>query len=342
MKNTKRILTVLLAFVLLFAVAGCGEDTDTSSAANSSSVVSETKKETVTVRLAALKGPTGIGAVHLVNGSKDNDVSVYDATLYADPTAVVAECIKGSVDIAAVPTNSASVIYQKTSGAYQVLCLNTLGTLYIMENGNTVTDIKSLNGKKIYATGQGAVPQYVLEYILAQNGVKCKVEYLAEHSELAAQMIAGKVKLAVLPQPFVTQTSLKNKDVRIALNLTEEWNKVASAKGDNSMLTMGCFVVKKEFAEKNPQAVAQFVTDFADSVKAVNGDPVAAGDAVLAAQIMDSAAAAAKAIPNCNITCISGAEMKTVLSGFLKVLFEQNPQSVGEKLPDDAFYYAQK
>lgn len=340
MKTTKKILTFLLCTAMILSFAACGEDAVSSQ--NVTSVNSEPLKQAVTVKFAALKGPTGIGAVHLVNGSYNSETNVYDSTLYADPTAVVAECIKGNVDIAAVPTNSASVIYKKTEGKYQVLCLNTLGTLYIMENGNTVTDIKSLNGKKIYATGQGAVPQYVLEYILAKNGVKCKIEYLAEHSELAAQMIAGKVKLAVLPQPFVTQTTIKNENVRIALDLTKEWDNIASAEGDKSMLTMGCYVVKKEFAEKNPQAVAQFVKDFGESVKKVTSDPVAAGDAVLQAGVMDSAAAASKAIPNCNITCISGEEMKNILSGFLKVMYEQNPASVGGALPDDAFYYVAK
>lgn len=340
MKTAKKFLTLLLTLALFLGLAACGanETPDASSDITSSNAT----KTAVSVKLAALKGPTGIGAVHLVNGSSDNEVVTYDSTLYADPTEVVAECIKGSVDIAAVPTNSASVIYQKTNGAYQALCLNTLGTLYIMENGNTVTDIKSLEGKTVYATGEGAVPQYVLEYILSENGINCKVEYLTEHSELAAKMIAGDVKLAMLPQPFVTQVSLKNKDIKIALNLTEEWNKIASSKNNNSMLTMGCFVVKKEFAEKNPEAVARFVKDFGESVSKVTSDPTAAGDAVQTAGIMDSAAAAAKAIPNCNITCIAGDDMKTILSGFLNVLYAQNPASVGGKLPDDGFYYVAK
>ncbi len=341
MKNTKRIISLLIAAVMLFAFSACSDDA-VSSTDNTSSAASQPEQPAVTVKIAALKGPTGIGAVNIVNGSSDSDKVIYESELFADATAVVAECIKGSMDIAAVPTNAASTIYKKTNGAYVALCLNTLGTLYVMENGNTVTDIKSLNGKKVYSTGQGAVPQYVFEYILAKNGVNCKIEYLAEHAELASQMIAGKVKIGVLPQPFVTQTTLKNTDVRIALDLTEEWDKIAAAEGSDSMLTMGCFVVKKEFAEKNPEIVKQFVADFGESVKKVTSDPVAAGDAVLQAGIMDSAAVVAKAIPNCNITCIAGEEMKTILSGFLKVLYEQDPASIGETLPDDAFYYVAK
>ncbi|MBQ8533565.1 MAG: ABC transporter substrate-binding protein [Clostridia bacterium] len=340
MKNTKKILALLMAVIMLFAVTACSDDT--ASVSSTSSTASEPTKTAVTVKFASLKGPTGIGAVNIVNGSSDSDSVIYESQLFADPTAVVAECIKGNMDIAAVPTNAAATIYKKTNGKYVALCLNTLGTLYVMENGNTVTDIKSLNGKKVYSTGQGAVPQYVFEYILAKNGVNCKIEYLAEHAELTSQMIAGKVKIGVLPQPFVTQTSLKNTDVRIALDLTEEWDKIAAAEKNDSMLTMGCFVVKKEFADKNPEAVKQFIADFGESVKKVTSDPVAAGDAVQQAGIMDSAAMVAKAIPNCNITCIAGDEMKTILSGFLKVLYEQEPTSVGGSLPDDAFYYAQK
>ncbi|MGN1081844.1 MAG: ABC transporter substrate-binding protein, partial [Acutalibacteraceae bacterium] len=171
------------------------------------------------------------------------------------------------------------------------------------------------------------------------NGISCKIEYLTEDRELAAKVVSGDVKLALLPQPFVTQVTVKNTDVRIAANLTEEWDAVAKNKGDESVLTMGCFIVRKEFAEEHPEAVEEFISAFSSSVDYVKSNIEEASQKVVDAGIMDSAAVIAKAIPNCNMVCVSGNEMKTQLSGFLQVLFDVNPSAVGGAMPDDSFYY---
>ena len=220
----------------------------------------------------------------------------------------------------------------------KLAAVNTLGVLYILENGDSVHSVADLKGKTLYATGQGSTPEYVLNAILEKNGLKVGedvvIEYKAEHDELATLAASGEVTLAMLPEPNVTAAMAKNENLRIALDLTQQWESL-----ELGTLVQGCIVVRDGFLQENPQAVQTFLTEYAASVDYVNGDPAAAGELVASAGIMPQAALAAKAIPNCNIVCIQGDEMKAMASSTLQVLFDANPKSVGGAMPDDGFYY---
>lgn len=293
-----------------------------------------------TVRVIALKGPTGMGMTQMIaDASADDSDSLYDFTIATAPDAVTAEVLKGNYDIAAVPTNLASVLYKKTDGALMVGAVNTLGVLYILENGNTVQSIEDLNGKTLYATGQASTPEYILQYILETNDIDCEVIYLAEHAELATQMTAGSVVLGMLPVPNATTVLAGNTDVRIALNLTEEWEKAAAKNGDDSALYQGCVVIRREFAEQYPETVKKFMEDYKASVQFVNENLDDAAAMMETAGIIPKAAVAKKAIPDANIVFISGEKMQRGLSGFYEVLYSLNPSSVGGTLPDEDFYY---
>ena len=290
------------------------------------------EKTTDRVRIATLMGPTGMGMVKMM----EEDSGRYEFTVASSPDQVVSAVISGSVDIAAVPVNLASVLYQKTEGAVQALAVNTLGVLYILENGDTVHALSDLEGKTLYATGQAATPEYVLNYLLAQNGLEGKVNvtYLAEHSELATQMRIGDVVLGMLPEPNVTSVLMGNDSMRIALDLTEEWGKVS-----DEDLVQGCIIVNRDFAEKHPQAVQTFIDDCTDSVAYVLQNPTEASAMMERQGIVPKAAIAQAALPNCNICMATGADMKRELGNMLEVLYQADPTSVGGALPDDAFYY---
>ena len=319
----KKIVALVLAALMLLPVfAACG-----------------TENAPETVRVYALKGPTGIGMAKMIADAADDSASLYNFTIASAPDVIQAEIIKGEYEIAAVPTNLAAALYNKTEGALVVAAVNTLGVLYVLENGNTIQSVTDLNGKQIYATGQGSTPEYILNYILETNGIECEVIYLTEHSELATQMTAGSVVLGMLPVPNSTTVLTKNPDVRVALNLTEEWEKAAAKNGDDGALYQGCLVIRREFAEQYPETVEKFLKEYSASVAYVNGDLEAAAETVAACEIIPSAAIAKKAIPDANIVCITGEEMAKGLSGFFKVLYESNPKSVGGKLPDENIYY---
>ena len=316
MKLTKKLLTLLLCLAMLAlpVFTACGEDAP--------------------LHIIGLKGPTGMGMAKMMEDSTEED---YTFELFGAPADVQAEIIKGAYDIAAVPSNLAAVLYQKTEGALQVLAINTTGVLYMLENGNTITDISDLAGKTIYATGQGSNPQYILEYLLEANQITdANVVYLAEHAELATKLAAGEVVIGMLPEPNVSSAMAQNKNLRIALNLTEEWEKVA-----DGAPVQGCLVVRKELLETRAgrKQVEEFLETYAESVAFAVENVDEAATLIEKHGIVPKAALAKKALPNCNLCCVTGEAMKEMLTPFLTVLFEAKPQSVGGQLPDNDFWY---
>ena len=334
----KRFLALALSAVLALSMTACSSDEPSSSAEEPSS----SQSEQLTIRVGGLKGPTAMGMVKLMAddaaGTTAND---YEFTLAGAATEINPLLIQGELDIAAVPTNVASVLYNNTNGQVEIAALNTLGVLYVVENGDSVQSIADLAGKTVYSTGMGATPEYALNYILEKNGLTpgedVTVEYLGEHSELAALLAAGEASIAVLPQPFVTSVLNQNPDVRIALDLTEEWDKVTE---DGSKLTMGALVVRKEFAEQHPEELARFLEEYRASTEYVT-DPanLDAAAALIGEQDIVTAEVAKQALPYCNIVCLTGEEMKTAAEGFLNILYTADPSSVGGALPAGDFYY---
>lgn len=330
MKSLRILLSVLLTASLLLAFASCaGGETSSEPTSESSDPV----------RVHTLMGPTGMGMAKLMSEAKaGTSAQTYSFTVASAPDQISAEVIKGSFDIAAVPVNLASVLYNKTDGSLMVAGVNTLGVLYVLEKGDAIHSVSDLRGKTLYATGQGATPEYTLRYILEKNGLDpdkdVTIEYLAEHAELASQMVSGSVSLGMLPEPNVTSVLLGNGEVRIALDLTEEWRKVSDAD-----LVQGVIVVRKGFAEERPDALNRFLEEYAASVAFTNEKTDEAAALIEEAGIIPKAAVAKKALPNCNIVLVTGEKMKAQIGGMLSVLYEAAPASVGGKLPDDAFYY---
>ena len=321
----------ILAMVLLFA--GCGQ---TETKTESSTAASETEDETL-VHVLALKGPTSMGMVKMMsdNDSKESPADTFE--LAAAPDEVSAKLVQGEVDIAAVPANLASVLYNKTNGGVQVLAVNTLGVLYIVEDGDTVHSIADLKGRTIYAGGKGATPEYALNYILEKNGLvpgeDVTIEWKSEHAECVAALAEDADGIAMLPQPFVTTAQSANENIRIALDLNKEWENATG----NTLVT-GVLVARKAFADEHADIVENFLKDYQASVNYVNYNVSDAAKLVEKRGIF-KADIAEKAIPYCNITFISGNAMKEKLSAYLSVLNDQNSAAVGGKLPDDAFYY---
>ncbi len=320
MKKTIALLAVLLLVVLPFA--GC----------------SAKPAEKTVVNVGAIQGPTGIGMAHLMvadeAGTAAND---YNFTVTSSPEEISGKLVNNELNMAAVPTNMAAALYNKTQGKVKLLAVNTLGVLYILENGNTIQSLEDLRGKTVYSTGEGANPEYILRHVLEKNNLTndVTIEFLAENTELATKMVSGAVTLAMVPEPVVSTITAQNKDVRVALSMNDAWDAVA---GENSRLMMGCVAVRTEFLESNKAAVDAFLKEYQTSVNATD-DVDATAFLCERYGIIPKAAIAKKAIPNCQLTFVKGEEMKKQIAGYYNVLFAANPKSVGGKLPDDAFYY---
>ena len=319
------------------------ESTEAASGSESAETESPSGEETP-VRVMALKGPTAMGMVQLMDSAESGAVNgnAYTFTIAASADEVTPKLVQGEADIAAVPANLASVLYNNTEGQVQVLAINTLGVLYIVENGSSIQSVSDLAGKTIYASGKGSTPEYALNYILSANGIDPEadvtIEWKSEHSECVAALAADEDGIAMLPQPFVTTAQAQNEALRIALDLTEEWDALQADAESPSALLTGVAVVRTAFAEEHPEAVNAFLDSYQESVDYVNAN-LSDAAALIEKYDIVPAAVAEKALPYCNIAFIEGSEMQEKLSGYLNVLFEQNPVSVGGALPADDFYY---
>ena len=294
------------------------------------------------VKVALLKGPTGIGAAALMKESAEGNTKLnYNFFTEAAPEDVISKVISGDVQIAAIPTNAASALYNKTEGGIEILALNTMGTLYLLERGETINSLADLSGKTIYSTGQGAVPEYVFKYILAEGGAEnVTVEYMQTHQELAAALASGQVDNALLPEPYVEIALNKAADARVALDIAQCYDEVTGFdKGDMpNTLPMGCVIARKDFVENNADKVKVFLDEYKASIESAE-DAAKTAEYVVEFGIIENQAVAEKAIPKCSIYYIDGEEMKSLMTSFLEVLFNANPKAIGGKLPADDFYY---
>lgn len=329
----KRLFALLLSLLMVFTLCACG-------GAPTQDAPEETAFEGATIRLGGLKGPTSMGMVKMLSDSEAGEtVNTYEFTMAGSADELTPKLLQGELDILAVPANLGSILYNNSDGAVQMLAVNTLGVIYIVEKGGeTVTDWESLKGQTIYATGKGSTPEYALNYLLTQYGLDpatdVTVEWKSEPSEVVAQMAAQDHVIAMLPQPFVTVAQGKFPDLKVAMSLTEQWDALDNG---SQFITAG-LIVRTQFAQENPEALAAFLEEYSASTQFIN-ENVAEGAQLVGQYEIVEAAVAEKAIPYCNIVCIAGSEMETMTTGYLQTLYDQNPQAVGGQMPGEDFFY---
>lgn len=319
MKN-KIIATVLTAALSLGLMAGCAK-----------------KKDDTVVRIGSLKGPTTIGIVNLMDkASKGESEGNYEFTMAAAADEITAKVVSGDLDIALVPANLASVLYNKTQGGVTAIDINTLGVLYCVTGDSSVKSIKDLAGKTVITTGQGATPEYSLRYLLDQNGITdCNIEFKSEATEVAAVLAEDPTQIAVLPQPFVTVACAQNEAIAPAFALEDEWQTLTDGLG----MVTGVTIVRNDFLKEHPAAVSTFISEHQASVNAANSDLDTTAALVVANDIIGKEPIAKKAIPSCNVVCITGDSLKTNLSAYLEVLYNYDAKAVGGNLPGEDFYF---
>jgi NitT/TauT family transport system substrate-binding protein len=335
----KKLTAILMGLMVMAAIfAGCGSEGGKQEA----TPTPDAKAAPVEMKIGSLKGPTSMGLVYLMKQSEEGKAANdYSFTMYTTADELLPLITKGELDIAMVPANVASVLYNKTNGAISVIDVNTLGVLYIVSGDEGIKSLQDLKGKTIYMTGKGTVPEYVLSYLLKSNnleyGKDVKVEFKSEPTEVASILAQDPSAIGLLPQPYATAAMLQNQQLKIVLDLTQQWNSI-QGKGGSTLVT-GVTVIRNEFLKENEAAVKTFLKEYKSSTDYVNTNVAEAAQLVVAKEIVAKAPIAEKAIPYCNITYMDGEDMKAALSGYLQVLFDQNPTSVGGKLPGEDFYY---
>lgn len=327
-KVMRKVTAVALSFAMMGALlTGCG---------------SGKAEEKVTVKVGALKGATTLGLLPLEDKAANGEAGEnYEFSMMTAADELLPMMIKGELDIALLPSNVASILYQKTNGGVTVIDINTLGVLYMVSGDSSITGVEDLEGRTIYLTGKGTTPDYVLHYILSGNGMDadsdCTLEYKSEATEVAALLAENPDAIGLLPQPFVTAACAQNDALSVILDMNAEWEKLQGE--DGSRLVTGVTVVRNEFLQEHENAVATFMEEHQASAQSMNSDVENGAKLAAASGIIAKEPIALKAIPKCNITYIDGADMKQALSGYLEVLYEQNPESIGGAMPGDDFYY---
>jgi len=292
------------------------------------------------VRIAALRGPTALGLLQLMYESEQgNTRNNYHFELLGSPDQVPPLLIRGEVDIAAVPGNLASILYNNTDGEVQALAIVTLGVLHVVDMTGEIQSIADLYGRTIYTFGQGATPEFALNYVLTQNGltpgVDVNIEFRAEPPEIAALLQTGSAEIALLPEPFVSTLLMQIDDLNLALDLTEEWNRVQPDYG----LIMSVVVGRRSFLAENPDAVAILLEEYANSIEFMTTNLTDAAQLASQFEIIPNAAIAEQALPRTHITFLNGTTMKQNLMGFYNVLYQANPATIGGRLPDEDFFF---
>ena len=321
----KTFVFILITLMTLMLFGGCGKK----------------PAEKMEVRVGGLKGPTSMGLLFLREMNKSGNAEEnYEFTMVTAADELLTMMVKGELDIALLPANMASVLYNKTEGGISVININTLGVLYMVSGDESIQVPADLKGRTVYLTGKGTTPDYVLHYIMQGNGLTdtdITLEYKSEATEVAAVLAENPDAVGLLPQPFVTAACAQNEALGVVMDMNEQW---AALQGENgSSMVTGVTVVRNAFLEENEEAVKTFLQEHKESTEAINADTVKGSVLAVEAGIIAKETIAAKAIPECNITYIDGDEMKHALSGYLTVLFEQDPKSVGSALPADGFYY---
>lgn len=354
----KKTASLLLVLALSAAITGCSttkapvgettvaataapDKTTTAASTETTTTAAVPKSSHTTVRIGSLKGPTSMGLVQLMEQSGAGSAAgTYEFTMVVAADELLGKIISGELDIALIPANVASVLYAKTQGGISVININTLGVLDIVASDDSIQTFKDLKGKTVYLTGKGTTPDYVMSYLMSQNGLAegdVTLEYKSEATEVAAILKEQPEAVGLLPQPFVTAACAQNEALQIRLDLTKEWGAIQGENG--SQLVTGVTVVRNAFLAENKDAVNLFLTEHQASAAFTSEQPDQAAELIAKAGIIEKAPVAKKALPYCNITCITGEDMKTALSGYLQVLFEQDAKSIGGKLPADDFYF---
>lgn len=315
---------------------------ETAAEETDSAEASAAPAEETVVRVGGLKGPTTMGLVKLMQDAENGEAqNAYEFTMVTAADELTAMVAGDQVDIALLPANVASVLYHKTNQNVSVIDINTLGVLYLVSGDTSITSLDQLAGKTVYLTGKGTTPDYVFNYLLSSAGLSAEdvtLDFRSEATEVAAILAENPEAVGLLPQPFVTVALSQNDALSIIMDLTEEWDKL-QAEDSNSRLVTGVTIVNNDFLSSHPDMVDAFLEEHEASALYTDNHPAEAAELIAAAGIVAKAPIAEQALPYCNITCITGEDMKEALSGYLEVLYEQAPESVGGSLPDDAFYY---
>lgn len=294
--------------------------------------------EPLQLTVAGLKGPSSIGMLRMIESEPvfGEDVET-EYQIVDEPQLMIARIMSGEADIAAVPINLAAVLYNK-GAPYRLGAVTGDGLLHIVSSREDIGSVEDLKGKRIYCIAQGSTPEFVLRYVLEKSGIdpdtEVELDFSFDHVAIAPQLIAGKVDLAVLPEPFVSIVASKNPAVQPVIDLQQVWAEL-SGTGDTYPIT--ATLVRNSLYREHPEALKAFFAAYRESIDWANANPAEAGG--LAGKYMEMPAPIiAKAMPRLNLRYQSPREARSRVEELYQVFHGFAPASVGGTIPGDEFY----
>ena len=340
----------LLVILCIGVLAGCGQivnsqetspgNTETNTAtAETSADDTETNApdhQTV-VTVVAPKSPATIPVLRMIENDCMGENIKLDLQLYGDMEAMMALASGGDYGILIVPVHTAANLKNK---GIDVKMVNAFGWggMYLSTTDPDCNGWKDLEGKELYVPAKGSVPDIMTQYFLSQNGLEIgkNVEVVySSHAEIAQLIAAGTIQYAVDAQPFVT-SNLKNVDgYRVISEFAEDWK---LTQGEAYSMPGNCTVVNSDYLSENESVVLDFNKKFSDAIKWMVENPDEAG-ALANTYLNANAELIAAAMPGFCLDYKSAADARNDVEEYFKVLLELKPESIGDKIPDESFYY---
>lgn len=295
------------------------------------------------VNVGMIMGPPSMGMGWMIHENEEgNTYNDYNFEVGGvDYTALASKLNTGDYDIIHCPSNVGAILYNNKDlkEEVEVIDISNLGLLYILTTDDSIKSMDDLKGRTVYSIGEGGPPEYTFGYLLDQEGLSDDVNFSFRSTpfEVLNLLQDEENSIALLPQPFVEVAKLLVPDLKVPIDITEEWDNLKLESGAESVTTIT--IVRKKFLEEHEQAVVEYLNLLKKSVAYCLSHVDEAAEWTDTYETFLNPEVAADAIPYVNMCAITGQEMKEKLEGFLKIMYDYNPDAVGGSMPDDDFYY---
>lgn len=329
----KKIFTVLMSLLITSSlVIGCSSTNEEENV---------TKPTTVSVG-----APDGLPAIAIAKLSQENpevkDGYEVNYTLEATSDALSTDVMKEGLDIAIVPSNMASIAYNKTEN-YQIAGTVGIGSFYLVSSDEDVNGINSsLEGKEVGNIGKGLTPDITVQALLKEQKVDTSAitfNYSNEASDLVSLLATKKLTTGIVPEPALSGLLTKNPDLKVICGVNDTWKEVFENENGYPQSTL---IIKSSFAKENPEFVENFINKLDENIKWTNENPKEAGEFAAKFGVNVKPELLVKAIDRTNLEFISIDNCKDEYTDYYNSLFTFNPKVLGGKVADENIYYIEK
>ena len=285
--------------------------------------------------------------LHMIKRDALKDVAKeVEFRLWKNPDELRAMAIKGDVDFVALPTNTAAILNNKGIDL-KLLNVSVWGILGMISRDNTIKSLKDFKGKKIAVPFRADMPDIVFKQLLKRQGLNPKKDfelvYVSTPIDAMQMLILRRVDHSLLAEPAISVALRRTKSFPVSIvapelyrsvDLQKEWGDIFKTNGDvpeAGMAVLG--------GMKDEHVIKRFQEEYDKSLLWYQNHPKEAGKLVADEIDMLSEDGVSDSIKHVRLKSVSASLAKKDLEFFFNILKEEDPKSIGSKLPKDSFYY---